>query len=74
MNKGTNQGATMKKEIKIHNTAGNCITLKSFCEKVAEIVSQTPEMVEFAMSFILDEQGLVEAMETYCAICGIETY
>lgn len=60
--------------IKIHKSIGECITLESFCEQIEEIVNQPSEYVKCAMDAILEEQSLVEAMETYCSICGITTY
>ena len=35
------------------------------------IVKQTPEMVEYALSFMIEELGLVEALELYSDTCGI---
>lgn len=63
------------KSIKIYEGIGECISRKSFCEQVAKLVDQTADMVSYALSFIEEEQGEgVESMETYCAICEIETY
>lgn len=64
----------LKQQIKIHLGIGECLPLKDFCAQMGVLVFQPAESVECAMSFILEEQGLVEAMETYCGIVEIVAY
>jgi hypothetical protein len=61
-------------KIKIYLDGGKCPSIESFCDQAGRLLGQSSDKVNFALSFILEEQGKVEAMETYCNICGIIAY
>jgi hypothetical protein len=64
----------MKKQIKIHKAVGVCMSVEEFAIEAGKLVNQPAENVEFALSFMLEEMGQVEALEFYCDTCGLTAY
>lgn len=62
------------KAIKICYTEGECLSAHDFAKQAGVLLNQTTEQVEYALSFMIPDLGLVDALTTYGDICGIETY
>lgn len=78
-NNGTNlkgKGRTMKTEktIRIHKAVGECISVQEYAELAHKIIGVPVDAIVYAVEFIEEELGLVEALDLYSDTVGISNF
>ena len=61
-------------KIEIVKNIGECISVEEFANGVSKYLNQPAENITFALSFMVPELGLVDALNTYAETCGFITY